>query len=164
MRARTRRCRPAPEALEVRAPLAGDVTLSLIEGNLQVVGDSAPNVIVVEQVAAGTFTIRGGAGERLRPPGGVYTTSPVTVRGITGGVLVSLGAGDDAVTVRGRGVDRPFGGFLTVLLGQGADTVAIEGVRTGGPEFPLRPAVPPELRRQAAAIGRLADANARTAG
>lgn len=164
MRSRTRACQPAAEALEARAPLAGDVTISLIEGNLQVVGDSAPNAVEVEQVEAGTFVIRGLAGERLRPPGAVPTTEPVTVRGITGGLLVSLGAGDDAVTIRGRGGDRPFAGFLTVLTGQGVDSVTIERVRTGGAEFPLRPTVLPELRRQSAAIGRLADENARTAG
>ncbi len=164
MRPRTRRRRPVAEALEARVPLAGDVTLSLIDGNLQVVGDGRPNAVVVEQTAAATFVVRGSAGERLRAPGGGWTAGPVTVRGVTGGVLVSLGAGDDSVAVAGRSRDLPFAGFLTILAGSGADRVSVERVRTGGLDFPQRPAEPPELRRQSGAIGRVAYQNALTAG
>lgn len=151
------------ELMEQKLALAGDVSLVTSDGNLQILGDSGANQISIQQVAIGKFTISGNDGERIRY-NGRFSTGPVSVNTVTGGVLVSLGTGDDSVNVEGLSASVPFAHFLTILTGAGMDKVTVSALRIGGSEYPTRIVVPSELNRQSGLIGREATLNAKSAG
>jgi hypothetical protein len=87
------RFRPAPESLEERLELAGNITTSLVAGNLTVTDNGAvsfkisqpsANKITLTPTAAGT-TING-------------QTAPVTINSVTGNLTINLGTGKDNLT------------------------------------------------------------------
>jgi hypothetical protein len=160
MNRKIRSQKPGFEPLEHRIPLAGDVSISTLGGNLQIIGDSGDNHFTVQQIATGQFRITGNGGERFQY-NGRYSTGPVDVRMVTGGILISTGAGADTLKIEGLTGNAPAGNFLTIVTGAGVDRVFVSDLRIGGPEFPARITIPSELNRVAGQIGREATLNAK---
>src|SRR5687767_8356137 len=83
------------EALERRCMLAGNVTVSVVDGDLMVRGDREPNAIVIAQATDGTYTVAGAVDD---------DGLPTTVNGGASGVFTRM---DDDLRIRmGRGDDR----------------------------------------------------------
>lgn len=132
----TGRSRPQPrrlqvESLENRELMAGNVSVSMSNGNLFITGDANPNHVQVRQTSPGVYSI---SGVML---GGTATKingySGVTARGITGNVSVALGGGSDQLdfgTGDGRQINVP--GTLTIDMGTGNDWTYVRDVKTGG--------------------------------
>lgn len=134
------------ESLELRQLLAGDVTVSVVEGNLVVEGDELANQIAITAgEVPGTYIVRGLDGTNVvHSPTPTAETSPVdevVVTGVTGDARIGLGAGDDRLVVSNVG----FRGGVLVRMGEGNDEVAIglrpvpeanpESVSTAEPEM-----------------------------
>jgi hypothetical protein len=115
------------EALERRDLLAGDVLVSVVDGSLVVEGDElGNNVSITAGAAEGEFVVSGLDGTTVHeegdPPAG-----EVTVTGVTAGLRVDLGEGDDELTL----VDAGFAGNVLIVLGDGNDTLNIGGETAG---------------------------------
>ncbi len=137
MASRSRKRKLQLEALELRRVLDGNLTVSILDGNLVLAGDALANVATVEQLApidatgapavGGSFQIipdentsinQGKPGEAL------------TISGVTGGVKAALGDGNDQLTVEG---DPRFKfEYLKLDMGAGADVVKISDVAVAG--------------------------------
>ena len=121
-RFRARRARL--EWLEPRQMLAGDVFVSVVDGNLVVEGDAQNNQVAITAGAEpGSLVIRGLDGTNIvraaaetSPP-----TSEVVVTGVTGGARIGLGAGDDRLVLASVGFQRG----VSIRMGEGNDSVAI---------------------------------------
>jgi hypothetical protein len=115
------------ESLENKQMLAGDVLVSLVNGNLLIEGDAEGNSIVIaagEEV--GTLVIQGLDGTNVQFADAEPTDPPtpetgLVVTGVRGHVRVGLGDGDDAVAVHDVTVRRS----LTINGGAGDDEVRI---------------------------------------
>jgi len=158
------RRRPALESLESRQLLAGNVLIDTSDGNLVITGDALANRIAIHQTGLGQFTVTGLDGEQFRTPGGRFQRDQVSVPLIRGGICVSLGAGDDSVTLTGASPGQPTCAFLDIFTGSGQDQVEVRNLRTGDRHYPLQITIPEELKRQRAAIGEAAYWNAVTPG
>lgn len=116
---------PAAELLELRYLLAGNVTAQLIDGDLVIQGDAAgnsielvgspddPRVLVVSPVDDGT-TLNGSA-------------EPVAFTGIGRHVVISLGAGNDSVSITAAQVKQD----VQADLGAGDDLISTSGLSVG---------------------------------
>ena len=94
------------EKLESKQMLAGDVIVSVVEGNLIIEGDELGNQIAVSSgEAAGTYIIRGleGTTVKLGEDGEPAPETGLVVEGVRGHVRINLGDGDDALTVTALG-------------------------------------------------------------
>ena len=114
----------ALEKLESKAMLAGDVIVSVVEGNLIIEGDELGNEIAVSSgETAGTYIIRGleGTTVKLGEDGEPAPETGLVVEGVRRNVRINLGDGDDAVTVN----DARFRHGLSIATGAGADEVNI---------------------------------------
>jgi hypothetical protein len=114
----------ALEKLESKAMLAGDVVVNVVEGNLIIQGDELGNQIAVSSGdAAGTYLIRGldGTTVKLGEDGEPAPETGLVVEGVRRHVRISLGDGDDSVTV----ADARFRHGLSIATGAGADSVSI---------------------------------------
>ncbi|MEA2710287.1 MAG: hypothetical protein QOF78_2888 [Phycisphaerales bacterium] len=113
--------RAAVEVLEPRRFLSGSVTATVDHGNLTILGDAEANAIVVDQtgLAAGEVRILGTGGTTVNDQ-----SAAVVLTGITRGVGIRTGAGDDTVTVR----DINLPGTLWINADGGANTVALDNV------------------------------------
>jgi len=115
------------EPLERKQMLAGDVLVSLVGGNLLIEGDAETNQIAITSGAeAGTYVIQGLEGTEVRLAGANPGDPPapetgLVVEGVHGQVRVSLGEGDDRVSVH----DAEFRRGLSVNTGAGNDTVQV---------------------------------------
>jgi hypothetical protein len=114
------------EALEPRQLLAGDVSVSVVEGNLIVEGDELENqVAITAGPEPGAYIVRGLDGTNIvqspAPAEGMPPVSEVVVTGVTGGARIGLGAGDDRLVLANVG----FRGGVSVRMGEGNDGVAI---------------------------------------
>ncbi len=128
----------AIECLEARTLLTGNVLAAVLPGgNLLLLGDSKPNQISIQssggalQVSSldGTTKING-------------STNPFTANGVTGGVYVFLGQGNDVLQIGGATVAPTISPAVTltttipqnllVITGNGNDTVNIEDTSIGG--------------------------------
>jgi hypothetical protein len=91
------------ESLESRLPLAGNVTATVVDGKLTVLGDAQANVIVIEEVfffdAGPGFQVRGLAGTTINGASSAFRSFD-EVRDI----LVSLGRGNDRMVIAEVGV------------------------------------------------------------
>jgi large repetitive protein len=94
---------------------ADDVTAAVAGGTLKLKGDADPNTLTLDQPALGqvrvtgtTTTINGASG-------------PVVFEGVTGGLQVDLGAGDDTLTLDTLAI----AGAVKIKMGAGANTVTI---------------------------------------
>jgi hypothetical protein len=120
------------EALERKQMLAGDVVVSLIDGNLFVAGDLADNQIVVTAgETAGSLVIQGLEGTVVKRglAGQPAPATGLVVEGVRGNVTVNMGAGDD--TVAFHDVELPRG--LVVNGGLGADVVRVGAAEDADP-------------------------------
>ncbi len=110
------------ERLEDRRLLAGDVTVSLLDG-VRIVGDDAANSLTIE-VANGNVVVTGRGGTTVNG-----SNQPVTVSaGSIGTSLnVSLGNGHDSLRVIGVEVS----GATEIAMGLGDDDVTIDGATFG---------------------------------
>jgi hypothetical protein len=119
------------ESLESKQLLAGDVTVSVVAGNLLIKGDEAGNHVAISQgTDANSFVIRGLEGTTVKMAGS-STPAPETglvVTGIKGQVNVNMLGGNDAVDVTGAQFRRG----LSVETGAGNDAVAMQNVSVGG--------------------------------
>lgn len=132
-----RRSRLAFEHLESKQMLAGDVAVSVIDGNLIVEGDEFNNQIAItagEQ--PGQYIIRGLEGTLVHltsptdppPAEEILPGSVVVVEGVRHNVRIGMGAGDDLVMIH----DAGFRGNVGIGTDGGDDTVRI-GVRPNLP-------------------------------
>lgn len=125
------------ESLELRALLDGNLTVSILQGNLVLQGDAAGNVASIEQLPAvdaagavvegGSFQIVPDENTSLNQgkPG-----QALTVSGVTGGVLIDLGAGDDRLKF--SGVQGQTVSSLKIDAGAGADAVSLSDLDVAG--------------------------------
>ena len=118
---RTNARRPLLEALESRQLLSGSVLASVVHGMLNIRGDSAANVVVLDQtgLAANQVRVSGLSGTAINKQ-----TNPVILSGITHGAQILMGNATDSVTLSNLTVR----GALTVNGGQGANTLTFDNV------------------------------------
>lgn len=159
-----KRFRPILETMESRFVPTGTILVGIDAGSLVIQGDSRPNQIRVEQTGPGAFRVSGLAGERLRGPGGRLEAAPVTVNGVTGGVCLILGPGDDRAELQGTGWDKSIGANVAVVGGGGRDRIFLNAMRVGGGEYGPVLTLPRALLAQAGLIGQVAINNAKFAG
>ena len=121
------------ESLENRELMAGNVSVSVQNGNLYITGDAARNHVEVRQSSPGVFRVNGvtigGAATKINnATNGVFTTSAVR-----GNVVISLGGGDDQLNF-GTGDNRVINvpNNLSIDMGSGSDFLSIRDVKTGG--------------------------------
>src|SRR5262245_61813573 len=118
--------RPALEILEDRYTPAGTVTGSFAQGTLTLIGDAAANRIVLESTAvANRFKVSGSDGT---------TVAGVTAHGNVRNIVVSLGDGEDAVSVAPSAADArvSLAGNLKVHGGDAANEVDLDRVFVNG--------------------------------
>jgi hypothetical protein len=115
------------EQLEARQMLAGDVTVSVVGGDLSIVGDSADNFLGItatgtagEYVVAGTNTTVNGGG------------APVTVSGVTGDVTIQLHDGFDGLEFDSDPVAFQFAGDLTIDMGSTVESGGLNYITATG--------------------------------
>lgn len=151
---------PAPaaviEAVEPRLMLSGDVTATLVNGHLKIVGDAEGNDLVVTIAADGSVsftsnstTVNGGAAADVALTGTVESIAvgmkdgqdtvviegaassadtPSVLPSISGDITVRMGADTDALTLRGLNV----GGRVYIAGDDGNDRVTVEALEVGG--------------------------------
>ncbi len=108
------------ESLEPRQLLSGNVFALVAAGNLFVVGDAVDNDIILSPGAlAGQVQIASGATTATTVD---HSTTPVTLAGVTGSIIVALGRGDDRLEVSGLTVP----GQLVADMGVGSNHVNID--------------------------------------
>lgn len=121
------------ELLELRAMLAGNVLVSVIDGDLRVEGDDQDNVLEFQQLTrSDSRAARGGMSFRITPGEGtsLNRNDPgvgMVISGVTRNVDVNMGGGADALTVMGasgRQIQN-----LVIDAGGGPDAVRITGFR-----------------------------------
>ena len=95
---------------------------SVLHGNLNIRGDAAANVIVLDQTGLNAHQVRvsGAGGTSVNNQAG-----PVVLDGVTRGVLVRMGKGADGVTLR----DLSLPGNVSVQAPGGASTLTLDNVR-----------------------------------
>jgi hypothetical protein len=109
------------ESLEQKQMLAGDVTVSVVNGVLTLQGDELDNQVAVSAgEAAGTFIIRGLDGTLLHV-GDAEGASELVVEGVRRGMVANMGAGNDALRIN----EASFRGNVAINMGEGDDRVAI---------------------------------------
>jgi hypothetical protein len=135
----------ALESLENRELMAGDVTATVVGGNLFITGDNAANGLRIGQVAPNQFALIG------LDQGGLRTTVQGAkfqiASGVTGSVFINMNGGNDAVEIEDNGVQLTplqqattpnnfqfpfFPQNVAVNMGAGADTFDSEGMRING--------------------------------
>jgi hypothetical protein len=81
------------ELLECRLTPTSNVTTSLVNGTLTITDNAAASSLTLSQPAAGQITITPDAGTTINSKAGA-----VTITGVTGGLNVNLGTGNDTLT------------------------------------------------------------------
>jgi hypothetical protein len=106
------------ETLEHRVLLAGDVTVRVVRGNLEIRGDNAAQNIILDQnaLSAGLWCVTAADATLINGVEGPLITAPVAHD-----VIVDLRGGDDALSINSSACPRD----LRVNTGRGADSVAI---------------------------------------
>jgi hypothetical protein len=111
------------ECLESRQLLAGDVAISVVDGNLLIRGDELANQIAITAGdAPDSYRIVGLDGTTVHT---VATAEPsatqLLVSGVTGNVAIRMGAGDDVVRIHGAS----FHGNVSIATDGGSDHVVL---------------------------------------
>ncbi len=109
------------ETLEKRSMLAGNVTASVVSGNLLITGDNSANIITVQQNANGNWQITGAA-TKINGSNKAFTAT-----GVTGAVSINLNGGNDSLTMVSGNVTNN----LTILMGAGNDAAALANIQIG---------------------------------
>lgn len=135
-----RACDAAIESLEQRTLLTGNVIAAVVHGgNLLVLGDSKANEIAIQSTAGGALQISSLDGT-TKING---STNPFVANGVTGGVYIFLGQGNDVLQIGVGGATSTVSAAippvtttipqnLLVVTGNGNDTVTIENTAIGG--------------------------------
>ena len=112
---------PLLEALEPRLLLSGAVLASMSHGNLNIRGDAAANAIVLDQAGLSDSQVRisGAGGTTINGLAG-----PVVLNGLTRGVDIRMGTGDDSVTMSNLSLP----GNVSVYGQGGANTLTLNSV------------------------------------
>jgi hypothetical protein len=109
--------RPSLEALEARDTPAGTVTATFTAGRLTITGDAADNTLLIRSDWDGCLVISGnGSGTVVRLNGGAAGEDVKLPTPLTGAVTIALGDGADSLTIDGA----DFPGSLTINGGNGA--------------------------------------------
>jgi hypothetical protein len=87
------RFRPTLELLEGRLTPTCNVTASVVDHNLTITDNAAASSLTLSEPAAGEITITPDAGTTINGKAG-----PATFMGVTGGLTVNLGTGNDTLT------------------------------------------------------------------
>ena len=91
---RSRKSRLNIEALEPRCMLTGVVNVVLGAGNMTLVGDSSNNSVLMQYGSvAGAYVLTGQNGTLLELNGSGQTLTALPVNGVSGAIVVTLGAG-----------------------------------------------------------------------
>lgn len=126
---------------------SGNVTAAIVNGNLQITGDSAANTVVVHTTSTGTTVVTGAAGTQVNG-----TRNPFLVTAL-GNVSIDLGDGNDQFVIVGSAVDAA--ASISIEAGAGADRLAITELSTNAP-VTISNAGGNDVRRvQAASVGSL---------
>ncbi len=124
MRNRSQHYRMQLETLEDKCLLAGDVGVSVVDGNLHVEGDRADNgVVITSGDTADSYVIAGvpsADGSATTINGSLGRT---VVSGVTGGMRIGLGQGNDGL----RMFNANIRGNVGINMGEGNDAVQIGG-------------------------------------
>lgn len=146
--ARRRRSRLSGEVLEHRTLLSGNVSVSLVNGDLFVNGDSSDNAVQIS-VEAGNVVVAGTGGTTINGSSDPFT---LVTGGTTfaGSVFSALSDGDDTlvvgtgVTISGAfvlndvngitkvGINSATIGGLNLVTGNDADEVSLDGATING--------------------------------
>ncbi|MCA9136168.1 MAG: hypothetical protein KDB00_05400 [Planctomycetales bacterium] len=122
--------------LEFRAMLAGNVLVSVVDGDLHVDGDEHGNVLKLQQLSASDARAAGGgASFRITPDAdtSINRNDPgaeIVVSGITDDILIDLGDGNDEVALQGANGRRLRD--LVIDAGNGPDAVTITRFNLSG--------------------------------
>jgi hypothetical protein len=108
------------EALERRAMLAGDVQVTIDEGNLTIVGDDNDNFVVIEGGTGGAVTVTGEDDTAIFLDGVEQTGPLVVAAGTFDSIVVDLNAGDDTLQINNVAVVD-----LIITMDEGADLVQL---------------------------------------
>ena len=106
------------ESLESRAMLAGQVSVTLTDGTLRIVGDSAANDVEIQQIRRSFGSEWSGVTLEVRGHNGTVINdgqSSVTVAGVKAGVFIGLQGGDNHLVVGNTSKTAP-ADFLPVHL------------------------------------------------
>jgi hypothetical protein len=128
-----RRRKPfAFERLESRLTFAGNVTANVVGEDLIVVGDDLANSLTLGQSGPGSFIL---FGENNANPhdtliNGKGTTTGVVFNGVTGSVVIDLGAGDDRFQTDFQSTSIEIGKALVLDAGSGNDAFFYVGLRS----------------------------------
>ncbi len=116
-----RRAFSAFEILESRVFLSGNVQASVVDGNLQVSGNSSANVISLDQTGLKHHQVRisGAGGTAIN-----HHSTPIVLNGVTGSILIQTGNAADSVSVHDLNVT----GSLTINGQGGANNVIIDNL------------------------------------
>ncbi len=137
------------EGLETRDLMAGDVTAEVVKGSLIVRGDDNNNDIIITEPTPGSFQIASGNTSVTTVNG---AAGPLTFDNVTKDVKIYLNDGDDRLSITGNiardlvidgedgaqnitvntvaGTQMAIGRRLNIINDVGADTIAINNVRT----------------------------------
>lgn len=111
---------PNFDLLESRLVLDGNVSIGFRRGVLSIVGDAAANQISIASDASGHVTVTS--------TDGITTLNndvgPLTFSGVTNGLSVNMGGGDDGVDITGVRSQKD----VAINLGNGNNTLTIEGM------------------------------------
>ena len=124
------------ENVEPRVMLDGNITASLVNGHLKLVGDTANNDLVVTIASNGTVTL---SSNSTTVNGVAADVADDTLSGVVNSIASAMNEGDDSLqilgplTVSNSEITVPtISGDVTVRLGDGADSFTLRGVRIGG--------------------------------
>jgi hypothetical protein len=109
------------ENLENRTMLAGDVAVSVVQGNLKIEGDIQANEIAVTDLGGGQVEVAGQNGTTINGQAG-----PLTFASVLRSVKIELKEGDDVVRFTGNNQNSLKG--VAIETGAGADTVSVDDV------------------------------------
>lgn len=119
--------RPGVEGLEGRVLLAGDVVVSVVDGDLMIRGDREPNAIVISQGVDGAYTVAGAVDEDDGLPTTVNDGASGVFAGVDDDVRIRMGRGDDRLEI--DGIDVPDDYSSRDINGD--DTTLIDGAVVG---------------------------------
>lgn len=111
----------AIENLEPRAMLAGDVTVSVVQGSIKISGDVQGNEIAVTDLGGGLVEVAGQNGTTINGQAG-----PLSFPGVQSGVKINLKDGNDIVSFKGNSLHVLT--RVSIETGAGTDTVSVDDV------------------------------------
>lgn len=132
---RTRRPGLAVQQFGERIVPAGLVDVTFLNGTLKIVGDDAINTLTVTQTANGPLTLTTDIGTGLKVNGQAVVgfMGHTLATPVTGNVTINMGGGSDFLYFSGAAADLDLPGALTVIGGEGNNTVTFQqGVTVNG--------------------------------